>query len=249
MSAPWGSQGGNSSARPPFSLAQVPGWVWLVVLYAGIWLLERAGRISEFSAIYFSVFFPSVIFHEVSHGMVANAFGDDTAKRAGRLTANPLKHVDPIGTIILPIVSLLTAGFAFGYAKPVPVNLDKLRNRHQQALLVSLAGPASNLVLVAASYLVLQFTKGDAFSAPWWWLGVFYLGYANLWIAIFNMIPIPPFDGAAILEWFLPERYWPTYLKLRPWSMLVVILLVTVGRGPLTALGNDVGNFWFNLVS
>ena len=99
---------------------------------------------SEAHIIAIAVLIPSVILHEISHGWVALAFGDDTAKRAGRLTLNPIAHIDPFGTIILPALLILTTGRAFGYAKPVPVNVGKLRSPRNQGLLVSLAGPAVN---------------------------------------------------------------------------------------------------------
>ena len=117
----------------------------VVVAVAIVVLLLRTHRISRFEIIYFLVLVPSIILHEISHGVVALAFGDDTAKRAGRLTLNPLKHVDPIGTILLPILLIVTTGKAFGWAKPVPVSINRLRHPRNQAVLVGLAGPAVNV--------------------------------------------------------------------------------------------------------
>src|SRR3979490_1576266 len=112
--------------------------------------------ISTTSLLLLAVVVPSIILHEVSHGVVALWFGDDTAKRAGRLPLNPIPHIDPFGTIILPAVLTLSGAGAFGYAKPVPVNVERLRRPRNQGLLVSLAGPVTNLLLVAGSILWLR---------------------------------------------------------------------------------------------
>ena len=109
-----------------------------------------------FVATVLAVLVPSVILHEVSHGVVANHFGDDTAKRAGRLTLNPLAHIDPFGTVILPIILSLSGFGAFGYAKPVPVTVSRLRNPRQHSLYVSLVGPAVNIALALAAAVALR---------------------------------------------------------------------------------------------
>src|SRR5207237_10455946 len=114
-------------------------------------------HLERFDIVFFAVLIPSVILHEVSHGWVALAFGDDTAKRAGRLTLNPIAHVDPFGTIILPLLLSLSGIGAFGYAKPVPVNPRNLRNPRQHSLYVSLAGPLTNITLALIAGLVLRF--------------------------------------------------------------------------------------------
>src|SRR5437762_6215828 len=118
-------------------------------------------HIDRVTVLYFVALVAAVILHEISHGAVALAFGDDTAKRAGRLTLNPLAHVDPFGTVILPALLIFAGVPAFGYAKPVPVDLRKLRNPRQQGLLVSLAGPATNIALAVAGALALRATFGD----------------------------------------------------------------------------------------
>jgi Zn-dependent protease len=185
-------------------------------------------HLSRFDLIFFAVLIPSVILHEVSHGWVALIFGDDTAKRAGRLTLNPIAHIDPFGTIILPALLILTTHSAFGYAKPVPVNPRQLRNPRDQSLLVSLAGPAVNIVIAIAAALVISrvgipsdFDRGPLLKSV-----VFELGYANVILAAFNLIPIPPLDGSAVIERVLPRAWWPRYLQLRQYSMGVLILLV-----------------------
>ncbi|MDQ1394954.1 MAG: hypothetical protein QOG64_213 [Acidimicrobiaceae bacterium] len=155
------------------------------------------------------------------HGVVALAFGDDTAKRAGRLTLNPIRHVDPFGTIILPTLLVLAGATPFGFAKPVPVNVGRLRNPRNHGLLVSLAGPATNLVIVAAATVAYRVFRplGDVGDA------LLYLGLANVLLAVFNLIPIPPLDGSAVLERLLPARSWPAYLRFRQYSMGLLLVL------------------------
>ena len=185
-------------------------------------------NLARFDIIFFAVLIPSVILHEISHGWVALAFGDDTAKRAGRLTLNPVAHVDPFGTIILPAILIVTTHSAFGYAKPVPVNPRQLHNPRQQSLLVSLAGPAVNIILAVGAALVINrigfpesFEHGPLLKPV-----IFELGYANVILAAFNLIPIPPLDGSAIIERFLPRAWWPRYLTLRQYSMGLLLILV-----------------------
>ncbi|MGH9247000.1 MAG: site-2 protease family protein [Acidimicrobiales bacterium] len=173
-----------------------------------------------------------MILHEVSHGVVALAFGDDTAKRAGRITLNPIRHVDPFGTLILPGLLALAGLPAFGWAKPVPVNVRKLRNPRQQSLYVSLAGPATNLLIAAVLAVAWQLWATRLIGS---FLGelVFFAGLLNVVLALFNLLPIPPLDGSAILERFLPDAWWPRYLVFRRWSIvgLLVLMLVVSSRG------------------
>jgi Zn-dependent protease len=167
---------------------------------------------------------PSIILHEVSHGVVAYAFGDDTAKRAGRITLNPIKHVDPFGTIILPALLAFSGLPAFGWAKPVPVNPRRLRRPRQQTLYVSLAGPATNLVLAGFLAIVYRlFLTRDV-----GWLGdyVFVAGLLNVVLALFNLLPVPPLDGSALLERLLPDRWWAGYLRLRRYSFFLLLALM-----------------------
>jgi len=184
-------------------------------------------------AVLVAVVVPSVILHEVSHGAVANFFGDDTAKRAGRLTLNPIAHIDPFGTVLLPLLLSLSGVGAFGYAKPVPVNPRRLRNPRQHTLYVSLAGPATNagLALVAAILLRTYF-RADLHRVfavrelPLLPKLVFWLGFINVILAVFNLLPIPPLDGSALVERALPAQWWPTWLKFRQWGFGVLLILV-----------------------
>ena len=176
------------------------------------------------TVILIAVLVPSVILHEISHGAVALVFGDDTAKRAGRLTLNPVAHIDPLGTIVLPLILALTGAGMFGWAKPVPVDPGRLRNPRRHGLLVSLAGPATNIVIALAAALLLRpFHRGGTAEV------LFFVGVINVVLAAFNLLPIPPLDGSAVVERFLPRRWLPSWFRLRQYSMgllLVVVLLL-----------------------
>lgn len=175
----------------------------------------------------FAIFILSVMLHEVSHGWAALALGDDTAKRAHRLTLNPLDHIDPVGSILVPGLLLLShTGVVFGWAKPVPVNVGRLRHPRNDAVLTGLAGPAMNLVLVAIADLALHAVHPVTF----WPLNLlFYAGLINLWLALFNLIPIPPLDGSSVIERLLPRRWYGPYLAIRPYTMLLVFGIVIIG--------------------
>ena len=143
--------GSGGGSRPPSRRFQADQRtiIIVVVALALIAILLRTHKLSRFEIIYFLVLVPSIILHELSHGVVALAFGDDTAKRAGRLTLNPLKHVDPVGTLLVPAVLSLSGVGAYGWAKPVPVSTNRLRSPRNHTVLVSLVGPLTNFVLAA----------------------------------------------------------------------------------------------------
>lgn len=175
---------------------------------------------------------PAIVLHEVSHGWVAYAFGDPTAKDAHRLSLNPLRHLDPFGTIILPALLIFSGLPAFGYAKPVPVNVSRLRKPRVQALYVSLAGPVMNLLLVALSLFVARldttqhFANGVTVHSIWLFNACFYFGLVNLLLAAFNLIPIPPLDGSAVIERFIPTRNLPRYYHYRRYFLPVLMALL-----------------------
>jgi Zn-dependent protease len=194
-------------------------------------------------ALIVAVLVPSVILHEVSHGVVALFYGDDTAKQAGRLTLNPVRHIDPFGTLLLPALLALSGLGAFGYAKPVPVRPNRLRNPRQHSLYVSLVGPAVNIVLAAMAVVVHRglfdsiTTGGVTFLDPSLASrAVFFFGLINVVLAVFNLLPIPPLDGSAMVERLLPERWWPAWLKARRWSMGILLLLVLAIPGALATV-------------
>jgi Zn-dependent protease len=198
------------------------------LILVALWALSRRDSSFSTTLLVFAVIVPSIILHELAHGVVALACGDDTAKRAGRLTLNPLAHIDPIGTIILPVILVLSGFGWFGYAKPVPVNVGRLRSPRNQGVLVSLAGPATNVVLAALAAVVFHLSHGAA-NFDLWARILFYLGLVNIWLAAFNMLPIPPLDGSVLIERFLPAAWWPRYLHLRRYAFPLVLLVVVVG--------------------
>ena len=212
-----------------------------------LYLLVRRQILTEDRLIFFLVLFPSIILHEVSHGALALAFGDDTAKRAGRLTLNPVPHIDPLGTIILPAILLLTTGHAFGWAKPVPVDTSRLRHPRNQSMLVSLVGPAVNIAIAVVAALALRLAQPDVVASLLVRV-LFFVGLVNVVLAAFNLIPIPPLDGSAVIERLLPSRWWPAYLRIRPYSMLVLLGLVLLVPGALTWLFEPAIDLWRRLL-
>ncbi len=151
---------------------------------------------------YFLVIVPSAIIHEYAHGLAADMLGDPTARYAGRLTINPIPHIDLWGTILMPItLSLLTGGkFLFAYAKPVPYNPYNLKNQKWGPAMVAIAGPAANLLLAIAFAVVVRILPPSSFTAI---LSI--IVYANVMLTIFNLVPIPPLDGSKILYALLPD--------------------------------------------
>ena len=226
--------------------------VIIVVAIAGalVALNIRNGRIGRGELLFFAVLIPSIILHEVSHGAVAFLFGDDTAKRAGRLSLNPLRHVDPIGTVILPAIMIFAGGPAFGYAKPVPVNPRKMRRPRDHGLLTSLAGPATNIVLsllaiVGIKVLGVRLTFFDRPNAAEEALLLF--GLANVFLAVFNLLPLPPLDGSAVIERVMPNSWWPTWLRLREYSMLLLFALVFLVPGFISFFFDPAERLWLGL--
>ena len=164
----------------------------------------------------------SIILHEVAHGYVAEMLGDSTARYAGRLTLNPLPHVDPVGSVLLPIVTSVTGGFVFGWAKPVPYNPYNLRHGVWGEALVALAGPASNFFLALVFGLALRFA-----SLPQAMLDIFVvIVVANISLGVFNLVPIPPLDGSKILFALLPYRAQQVRFFLERYGFFLVIIFV-----------------------
>jgi Zn-dependent protease len=211
-------------------------------------LVIRHHVIDQDTFIFILVFIPAVICHEVSHGVVALWFGDDTAKRAGRLTLNPLKHIDPVGSVILPVVLALSHAPVFGWAKPVPVNVSRLRHPRNDSVLVSLAGPFTNVLLAALAGVVLhELIVHNQFGlVP---QIIYEFGTVNIILAVFNMIPIPPLDGSALIERLLPASALPTYYQLRMASMVLVFLLIFLDRNLLTSILVHFETWYLNIVT
>lgn len=179
--------------------------------------------------------FLCVIPHEVAHGLVAFWLGDPTAKRAGRLSLNPLRHLDPIGSVILPLALILIRRFTgvplvvFGWAKPVPINPYYFRDPWRGMMWVGLAGPATNIVLAGASATLarLLYLAGVRNSLVFTFLAM--LTVISLVIAFFNLIPLPPLDGSRILSYFLPLRWRLEMMKLEQFGIIVVVVLFLLG--------------------
>ena len=185
--------------------------------------------------IFYGCLFVAVILHEISHGVVAYAYGDDTAKRAGRLTLNPIPHIDPMGSIILPVMAVLANLPVLGWAKPVPVTPSRLRKPRQQMLIVGLAGPFTNFALMVAAAIpakmVLAGTYPGACTGTFVDPRVSLVGnvlasfaVVNLLLGLFNLLPIPPLDGSSLIERVLPARALPTWWKFRPYGFLVLFV-------------------------
>jgi len=165
----------------------------------------------------------SIIIHEISHGFMADKLGDPTARLQGRLTLNPIKHIDPVGSILVPLITSL-AGFTFGWAKPVPYNPDNLKNKRSGEFLIALAGPVSNIViaLVFGSAIRLMF---DGVVTPFIEVAI-YIVLINLILALFNLIPIPPLDGSKLLFAFLPQQYGRTRVLLETYAPILILFVI-----------------------
>ncbi len=199
---------------------------------------------------FFLAIVPSIVLHEVSHGYVANHFGDPTAKENHRLTLNPLRHIDPFGTALLPALLILSHLPAFGYAKPVPVNVGRLRNPRRQSLYVSLAGPLVNILLSGVGYLISELAIHVTYSSWMLQFGVTF-GIVNLTLAVFNLLPIPPLDGSAIIERFVPRRHLPSYYRFRMRALPIVMVLIILDSMFLHVGTNwlySLQNWWISLL-
>jgi Zn-dependent protease len=222
------------------------------VVLVGILLATH--RLTRFEIIYFLLLIPSIILHELSHGVVALALGDDTAKRAGRLTLNPAKHVDPIGTLLVPAVLSLSGLGAYGWAKPVPVATNRLRSPRNHTVVVSLVGPVTNFALAAAFGVAFVLTTPAVVRQEVYQFGLypptllgqilFIGGIANIVLGTFNLIPCPPLDGAAVLERFIPARLLPDYYRLQPMLMLLPFILILLFRNQWSQLIGHLISWW-----
>jgi Zn-dependent protease len=192
----------------------------------------------------------AITIHEASHAWSALKMGDPTAYAAGRVSLNPLAHIDPIGTVILPIILVLMHAPAFGWAKPVPVNPYNLRHPRRDNLWISLAGPAANLTAALSAIILIRILRALAPGITTFLQGfillrqpfprgfypleglalvLFYFVLINTYLAVFNMIPVPPLDGSGILAGLLSDRAAAAYDRIRPYGFIIVLALVSLG--------------------
>lgn len=204
------------------------------------------------TVVYFVVaLVPAIVLHEVAHGVVADRMGDHTARFAGRLTLNPIKHVDPFGTVVLPGLLLLPYLFGrgsnpvFGYAKPMPVNPANLRDPDRQTMWIALAGPGANLVLAAVGALLLRLVGlggGEITRLLIIWVGV------NVLLAVFNVMPIPPLDGSKVLARFLPPRARHVYQSMEPYGALFMLVIFFLFPSAIFAIVDPIVTGLFELL-
>ncbi|MCK4473802.1 site-2 protease family protein [Candidatus Parcubacteria bacterium] len=172
----------------------------------------------------------SIVIHEVSHGAMANYLGDPTAKNAGRLTLNPIKHLDPIGSVIVPIflilmIKLTGGGIIFGWAKPVPINPYNFKDQKYGSAKVAIAGPASNLAIALVFGLALRFLPVLAGFQGLYMMFSFIV-YINILLAIFNLLPVPPLDGSHILFTFLPQKMENVRIFLQQYGLFILLFII-----------------------
>ena len=187
-------------------------------------------------------FIPAMMFHEVAHGYMAWKLGDPTAKSRGRLSLNPLKHIDPFGTVLLPLMLILSGMPAFGYAKPVPYNPRYFKDIRKGEILTGFAGPAANLVLGLAGALLANLVVGfyDINPAVMSWVLTFFYVFTlvNFSLMFFNILPIPPLDGSSIIAPLLPRSALPRYYAIQRYTLpifmvVIIVLPMLIGFNPI----------------
>ena len=175
---------------------------------------------------YIAILIMSIVIHEVSHGFMAERFGDNTARNAGRLTLNPIKHLDLFGSILLPTILILSkTGFIFGWAKPVPYNPNNLSDRKWGTVWVAAAGILANFFIAIVFGLIFRFSSGFALPSGFYFI-TSAIVIVNLALGIFNLVPIPPLDGSKILFSFLPDRAFSFILAYEQYSLILLLVFI-----------------------
>ncbi|CAG4905769.1 MULTISPECIES: site-2 protease family protein [Acidithrix] len=235
-----------------------------VLIYAGIALVAfialSKGILNVYLGINFLAAIIALVLHEISHGLVALYYGDHTAAKAGRLRLNPLAHIDPFGTLILPGMLMLLGLTPIGYAKPVPVNAANLRNPRRSSLVVSLAGPVTNLILSILAGIILRifvFSNSYGSTTPilggsinttsligYFWV---YFGIINAIYFIFNILPIPPLDGSAILRRVIGEYKFAAITANLKFLIPILLLVVFIFPGALSSIFAPIVRLWLDV--
>ncbi len=169
----------------------------------------------------------AITLHEVAHGWMAKRLGDETAARLGRLSLNPLRHIDPVGTVLVPGLMLLLGGVVFGWAKPVPVDTRRLRHPREGMALVAVAGPAANLVMAGVWALAVRFSLDYYSALPWLGVPLFHMGLigisVNVLLAVLNLLPVPPLDGGRVAVGLLPHRLAFGLSRIEPYGFWIIL--------------------------
>jgi Zn-dependent protease len=223
---------GTRALSPARSGTSALLWMPALVGMPALWALQGRDKDPVEVGLVIAFLVLSLALHEVAHGWVALLRGDPTARDLGRLSLNPIVHIDPIWTLVVPLVTYWTSGFIFGGARPVPVNYFRLRHPLRDMALVAIAGPATNLLL---GLLFMVAWKAAVFAGPYEATQLlprvlYQVAFFNVLLAVFNLIPIPPLDGSRVMAWLLPPGLRTTYVGLEQIGMVIIVGLVLFVR-------------------